>query len=500
MTAPSYTVVVPTVGRDSLHDLLRALDHSAGPAPAEIVVVDDRPAGDRLPLPAEVTLLCSGGRGPAAARNVGWRHAATEWVVFLDDDVVVPPDWRRRLAGDLAGLAEDVGATQGRIVVPPPASGLRPTDAERNTGRLAGARWITADIAYRWNALAAVGGFDERFPRAYREDADLALRVQRADWRMVQGGRETVHPARAGGFFASVRAQRGNADDALLRHKFGAGWRRSIGEGRGRLPVHLLTTAAMAAAAAMAVRPRTRGPALVAAAGWLALTAEFAVRRTLAGPRTWREIGRMALTSVLIPPVAVGHRLRGEVTVRAARAPRGAVLFDRDDTLIENRPYLADARQVRPVPGAAAALRALRAAGVRVGVVSNQSGVARGLITPDQLAGVQARVEELLGPFDTWQVCVHDDEDDCACRKPKPGLVCQALRVLGTRPAECVVIGDTGADVTAALAAGARPILVPTPVTRRTEVEHATRTARVAGDITEAVAIALVELAGVTAR
>jgi histidinol-phosphate phosphatase family protein len=199
----------------------------------------------------------------------------------------------------------------------------------------------------------------------------------------------------------------------------------------------------------------------------------------------------MAVTSVLIPPLAVCHRVRGELAVRLARRRPGAVLFDRDDTLIEDGPYLADADRVRPLPGAADALNTLRSAGVRIGVVTNQSGVARGLITADQLAGVHARVERLLGPFDTWQVCVHGEQDDCPCRKPRPGMVRRAARALDTRPSDCVVIGDTGADVSAALAAGALPILVPTARTEADEVEHARRCAQVATDITEATGLAL---------
>ncbi|MEV0360871.1 HAD-IIIA family hydrolase [Nocardia sp. NPDC050697] len=173
------------------------------------------------------------------------------------------------------------------------------------------------------------------------------------------------------------------------------------------------------------------------------------------------------------------------------RRPPDAVLFDRDDTLIVDVPYLADPALVRPVPGAAAQLALLRAAGVRVGVVSNQSGVARGLISPEQLAAVLARVEELLGPFDTWQICPHGPDDGCGCRKPRPGLILAAAAALGTAPERCVVIGDIGADVDAALAAGAGAVLVPTAVTRAEEIERARATACVATDITEAVAVAL---------
>jgi len=79
-----------------------------------------------------------------------------------------------------------------------------------------------------------------------------------------------------------------------------------------------------------------------------------------------------------------------------------AALLDRDGTLVEDVPYNGDPAAVRPLPGVREALHRLRAAGLRLAVVSNQSGVARGLLTIEQVRRVNARVEELLGPFDAW--------------------------------------------------------------------------------------------------
>jgi histidinol-phosphate phosphatase family protein len=484
-----YTVVVPTVGRDRLADLLDDLARAEGPRPHEVIVVDDRPhPAPPLAVPDGTRVLLSGGRGPAAARNVGWRAAGTPWVAFLDDDVRLRLRWCADLVADLAGLGPDVAGSQARIEVPLPGH-RRPTDDERDTAGLAGARWITADMAYRTDALAAVGGFDERFPRAYREDADLAVRIRAAGFGLARGARTTVHPVRARGPLASLRAQAGNADDALMRRKHGRHWRDAVGAGPGRPLQHGLTVAAGVTATAALLGGRRR-VAAAAGAVWAGVTAEFAVRRIAPGPRTAREIGAMMLTSVLIPPAAVAHRLRGELRVR--RTP-SAVLFDRDDTLIVDVPYLADPQAVRPVPGALETLDRLRAGGIPVGIVSNQSGVARGLITPERLAAVNARVDELLGPFGTWQVCPHDDDAGCACRKPAPGMVREAARALGVDVRRCVVVGDTGADVAAARAAGARGVLVPTARTLPAEVDDARRYGAVARDLAHGVALALGE-------
>jgi D-glycero-D-manno-heptose 1,7-bisphosphate phosphatase len=165
-----------------------------------------------------------------------------------------------------------------------------------------------------------------------------------------------------------------------------------------------------------------------------------------------------------------------------------AVLFDRDGTLVRDVPYNGDPARVEPMPGAREALDRLRAAGIAVGVVSNQSGVGRGLVTTEQVEAVNRRVDDLLGPLEPWALCPHGPDDGCTCRKPEPGLIRRAAEALGVEPESCAVVGDIGSDVEAARAAGARAVLVPTPRTRRAEVEAAPE---VASDLGEAVELLL---------
>jgi histidinol-phosphate phosphatase family protein len=155
-----------------------------------------------------------------------------------------------------------------------------------------------------------------------------------------------------------------------------------------------------------------------------------------------------------------------------------ALLFDRDGTLVEDVPYNGDPALVRPMPGALEAVATARATGMLTGVVTNQSGVGRGLLAMDEVAAVNARVDELFGTFPVWQLCPHRPDEGCTCRKPKPGMVFAACAALRVDPASAVMIGDTGADVAAALAAGARAVLVPNPVTRREEIAEAPAVAR----------------------
>ncbi|MFH9110069.1 D-glycero-alpha-D-manno-heptose-1,7-bisphosphate 7-phosphatase [Streptomyces albus] len=163
-------------------------------------------------------------------------------------------------------------------------------------------------------------------------------------------------------------------------------------------------------------------------------------------------------------------------TPPGAGAPR-AVLFDRDGTLVEDVPHNTDPARLRPRPHAREALEVLRAAGVRAAVVTNQPDLARGVLTLPQLEALQARMEELLGPVEVTAVCPHLPEAGCGCRKPAPGLVHAACRLLRLAPARTVVVGDIGTDLLAAHRAGAPSLLVPNEATRREETEAARCTA-----------------------
>lgn len=488
--APAYDLVIPTVGRPSLATLLQALATGERAPRGRILVVDDRvertaplPVPELPPALAErLAVLPGRAAGPAAARNIGWRAATEPWVAFLDDDVVPPWGWVVALERDLASCSTTTAATQGRIVVPLPRD-RRPTDWERNVAGLEGAQWATADMAFRRTVLEQLGGFDERFPRAYREDADLGLRIGAAGYRIVLGSRSVVHPVRPAPWHVSVGKQAGNADDALMDRLHGTGWRVRAGAPRGARAAHHVTTA-IGLLALIGVATRRSGLSGAAGAAWVARTAALAARRIAPGPRAIGEVAAMVATSAVLPPAASSAYLRGVVRARKittggaalvhrARPPVEAVLFDRDGTLLKDVAYNGDPDLVEPVPQARAALDRLRAAGLPIAIVSNQSGVARGLLDLDQVAAVNERVEDLLGPFAAILVCPHGPDDGCRDRKPGPGLVERAAHTLGVPVEHCAVIGDIGSDVQAALTAGAQPILVPTPVTRHEEIAAA---------------------------
>lgn len=147
------------------------------------------------------------------------------------------------------------------------------------------------------------------------------------------------------------------------------------------------------------------------------------------------------------------------------------MLFDRDGTLVADVPYNGDPALVRPVEGAIECVKRLRAAGLRIGIVSNQSGIARGLITRAQVDAVNRRVDDLFGAFEVSLYCPHGPDDGCECRKPMPGMILQAAEMLATQASKCAMIGDKQSDVDAAVAAGAQSFLITDPQSLRNACE-----------------------------
>jgi D-glycero-D-manno-heptose 1,7-bisphosphate phosphatase len=150
-----------------------------------------------------------------------------------------------------------------------------------------------------------------------------------------------------------------------------------------------------------------------------------------------------------------------------------AVFLDRDGVVIEDSHYLGDAARVRLVPGSAEAIAALNRAGWAVVVVTNQSGVARGLFSFDSVGLVHHAITAMLSDrgahVDAFQFCPHHPEAeiaefrrDCDCRKPRPGMLHRAARELGLDLAASWMVGDRTSDLEAGAAAGCRTALVRT--------------------------------------
>jgi D-glycero-D-manno-heptose 1,7-bisphosphate phosphatase len=151
-------------------------------------------------------------------------------------------------------------------------------------------------------------------------------------------------------------------------------------------------------------------------------------------------------------------------------------MLDRDGTLIVNRHYLREPEQVEFLPGAIEGLKAMQAQGCALVVITNQSGVARGLLTLADLEAIHERQRQLLAEhglqLDGVYYCPHGPDDDCNCRKPKTGLAVRAARELGLALAESYVVGDRDIDLQLGRAVGATTVLVRTGYGAETELQN----------------------------
>ena len=316
------SVVVPTCGRADLLDrCLSALAaQSVRAADMEIIVVDDaalEPTRAAIAAWSErmaahgldvAYLANQGPHGPAAARNRGWRGARAGIIAFTDDDTVPDRDWLRN---GLMAFDDDVDALWGRITMPLPD---QPTDYERDAGHLSTAEFVTANCLCRKAVLDALGGFDERFRLAWREDSDFHFRL------LEQGARirhapdaVVVHPVRPARWGVSISQQKKIQFDALLYKKHPLLYRRKI-RATPRWDYYLTVASLLAAPAGVVLghAPLAAG----AAAVWVAMTARMCAARLKHTAKTAAHVVEMAVTSAAIPVLAVWWRMVGAFRFR----------------------------------------------------------------------------------------------------------------------------------------------------------------------------------------
>jgi GT2 family glycosyltransferase len=271
--------------------------------------VADMAAADARPNPTIHYVAVRDTRGPAGARNSGWRAARAPIVAFTDDDTIPDRDW---LAAGLAAMATGIDAVGGRIVMPLPDS---PTDYQRDATRLQDAEFATANVFVRRAALQRIGGFDTRYTMAWREDSDLHFSLLEHGFRVGAAPHAVVvHPVRPAPFGVGVKAQRKIMFDTLLYKKHPRLYRERIRPG---LPwLYLGITVLLLAALVLAALHSPRGAAACAAL-WLALTLVFCAKRLRGNRMDLAHLAEMLLTSIAIPPLSIFWRIVASLRYRA---------------------------------------------------------------------------------------------------------------------------------------------------------------------------------------
>jgi cellulose synthase/poly-beta-1,6-N-acetylglucosamine synthase-like glycosyltransferase len=278
----------------------------------EIIVCDDGPGDDVRAVVTEIAGQTSGApalryfpvessQGPAGARNVGWRSAGAPVVAFTDDDTVPEPGWLA--AGVFAMEQEGADAAAGRIVMLLPDA---PSDVELDAAQLQHAEFATANCFVRRAALARVGGFDERYALAWREDSDLHFALLDHGSTVIAVPSAVVaHPLRPFPFAAGLGMQRKVAYDVLLYRKYPGFYRDRIR--RGPPWFYLLVSFSLLCALVLftAGRVHLAGLALLV---WITLTLFFFIRRLSRSAFTGRNIAELLITSLLIPPLSIFWR------------------------------------------------------------------------------------------------------------------------------------------------------------------------------------------------
>ena len=316
------SVVVPTFKRPTLlgRCMEALLSQDFDPSGYEVIIVDDAASeqtryqveqyAKRAEMGGHIIryFAVTASHGPAAARNIGLYAARGEIIAFTDDDCIPTPGWLK--AGVMA-LTGDAVAVAGHIIVPlPPA----PTDYEYNASCLAHSEFVTANCFVRRNALISIGGFDERFTAAWREDSDLIFTLQeRGAHYIAAQDAIVIHPVRSTRWGVSIQQQRKSIFNALLYKKHPILYRLKI---QATPPWHYYAIACALFVTVIGASSESWLLAGIALGTWVYLTCRFCFERLRYTSHTPSHVFEMIVTSCVIPLLAIFWRLRGAIKFR----------------------------------------------------------------------------------------------------------------------------------------------------------------------------------------
>lgn len=244
--------------------------------------------------------------GPAAARNFGLMLARGELVVFTDDDCIPGTAWLAAMWSAYERKERKEVAFSGHTVVP---LKKEPTDYEKNISRLAAAEFITANCACSKAALYRVGGFDERFKMAWREDSDLQFKFIEYGIPIIKVPAAVVtHPVRKAPWGISIREERKGMFNALLYKKFPGLYRQKI---QPNPPWHYYAIALFLILFLIGIFTDNRLLQIGGFSGWFLMTSWFAWRRLRDTSHSWKHVSEMMFTSAVIPVLSLFWKFYG---------------------------------------------------------------------------------------------------------------------------------------------------------------------------------------------
>jgi glycosyltransferase involved in cell wall biosynthesis len=321
------SVVIATYRRPSL--LLRCLKMLASQAfpknEFEIIVVTDGPDATTTDAVKEFahTIDCSifcfslnQKSGPAAARNFGWRHANGRLVLFTDDDCLPDSKWMLTYWNAFLRTTGSRCAFTGKTIVPIPEV---PTDYERNISHLSTAEFITANCACTKAALEKVGGFDEQFEMAWREDSDLQFKLMESRIPIVRVPNAIVtHPVRQAPWGVSIKEEKKGMYNALLLKKFPSLYKQRI---ESSPPWNYFSIVFCLLFFLIGLLLNNFWIALGSLGLWFVLTLSFALKRLADTSHSGKHVAEMLFTSAVIPVLSLYYRIYGAIKFKAPLFP-----------------------------------------------------------------------------------------------------------------------------------------------------------------------------------
>ncbi|ADB39121.1 glycosyltransferase family 2 protein [Spirosoma linguale] len=321
MEQPVVTVIIPTYKRPALlRNCLLALDQQVLPKETfEVVVVDDGNEAAVAELVAEVAeqtglkaryLGQHERQGPAAARNAGWRSARTPFIAFTDDDCLPQPGW---LSTALVQFNRGAQVLTGRVKMPMPD---QPSHHDKTTALLETAEFVTANLFCRRAVLEQVGGFDERFDIAWREDSDLHFKIIKARIPILScPDAVIVHPLRSAPWYAPLRDERKNRYDALLFKEHPALFRERIPAYKW-LVIRYYASVVSLLIGFIGLLTANNQVVAIGFTLWLLLTLVLMSERLANQPINGTTVKAALLTSLATPFLSVYWRLYGAFSYR----------------------------------------------------------------------------------------------------------------------------------------------------------------------------------------